>query len=604
MALAPLEAAIDLMWDQYLKLRAEGWEDLPTNFPKTFRPEWIMWHSLREFYQNCLDEVESLDIIRTAEGLEIRDTGRGVNIEDFIMRSKEKKCWHRGQFGEGLKIACIVCLRNGYPVMIYAAGTPGKVIKPVFVKTTVRPGLEVGLLHFLWREFPKERGTTVKIFNYRGDVYRDRVFQNVPRGTIVSSRSVLVCEEKYRENVMFDYPEGGPYRLYARDLYVSEWWKPALYSYNLWTVKLDPNRVGVKTDEMHLLWSDVRSIWSGLKNEEAVRKLFRNTVGIEEPSLIELDGFEYYGGLTVNWESRPVWKRVWDEMYGTKTCYYTTDEYARQADHQGWKVMRVPWQLHRTLDSIGVKSDEGVYRDYLMALRVPVDPEELTATQQRNLVLAYWLHTRIAPMYQVERGPVAPVKVVPYRQLEFRGEYMDGEVRLREDILHSEEDTIIVFVHEYAHHTCPECDDNTNEMDEEIRLIAWYIWRMGGERPTLRELYDMFTGQYGVTPKFRPTGRVPPVEKPPFKVGNEVKVVTGPFSGDVGVVTEVSRMDERWEVAVKLRDQPSPIWFPAYRLEVVGRPLRAPFFSPLERQRAVIDKLRRNIERLRERFLT
>jgi hypothetical protein len=67
--------------------------------------------AIREILQNSLDETElstgNPDVtIRTNEtGTWIIDNGRGIDGNAFIIGSSEKKCWMRGYYGEGLKLA-------------------------------------------------------------------------------------------------------------------------------------------------------------------------------------------------------------------------------------------------------------------------------------------------------------------------------------------------------------------------------------------------------------------------------------------------------------------------------------------------------------------
>jgi hypothetical protein len=81
--------------------------------------------AIREIIQNALDETElstgtpDVTIKIDEAGTWIIDNGRGLDGNAFIIGNSEKKCWMRGYYGEGLKLALGFFLLKEYPVYIF-----------------------------------------------------------------------------------------------------------------------------------------------------------------------------------------------------------------------------------------------------------------------------------------------------------------------------------------------------------------------------------------------------------------------------------------------------------------------------------------------------
>ena len=90
------------------EMRSQGWLLAPpTGFQSNYRPQWQMWHALREVYQNCLDETGEFTVAQTQEYTKISDNGKGFMVTALLLGAgtKPKPAYARGQFGEGMKLA-------------------------------------------------------------------------------------------------------------------------------------------------------------------------------------------------------------------------------------------------------------------------------------------------------------------------------------------------------------------------------------------------------------------------------------------------------------------------------------------------------------------
>jgi len=558
----PLAGRIDITEDDIVRLRAEGWDYIPTNMPETYRPYWTLWHAIREFVQNALDETEDFDMRLTSEGLVISDQGEGFLAADLLLHYREKPRWARGQFGEGLKIACVVCLRSGYPVYIW---TKGKVIRPLFLrKRFIERGEihEARVIYFFWKEFPRERGTTVLIQGYTGELYLDRFVQRLPQESFIFNLPGEIEGHRYTDSII-DYPVGtaGPrtHRLYVRDIYVTDFWAPTLYSYNLWRVKLDPDRVGVQ-NPMEVV-DRIGTLWAYCTNKEAIQLWMKNAVKPKP----EIEFLEMKESFWINYKNKDLWREVWRELFGD-AILRTDEELARRARHLGFTVIEAPGPVVDTLRGI-VKTDKEAIEDYEKKLRVPISPDELTRTQQKHLALAYWLVEKLLYLYALDRRTIKKPQITAFKIFPTPGAYMTDEIIIRQDTLDSESKTVEVLIHELAHHTCDGCEDLTDRHVSEMEYLAWLLYILR-ERPTGWDLYEAME-KHGITPKFKPRGKRPE-RKPvyPIKQGDIVKIVSGLFAGQWGRVLKVWIDDQgRYMAMIYRRDSPSPISVPIEHLE-------------------------------------
>jgi len=544
----PLAGRIDITDEDLPRLKAEGWDYIPTNITSEYRPYWEMFHAIREFIQNSLDETETFDIRMTAEGLEISDQGSGFLVTDLLFHFREKPKWARGQFGEGLKIACLVCLRNGYPLYIW---TTDKVIRPLFLrKIFTERGVvhETRVIYFFWHTFPRERGTTVLIQGYKGEMFLDRFVQKLPSQSFVFSRQGKIDDHRFTHS-MIDYPVGtagiGPHRLYVRDIYVTDI-ESALLSYNLWEVDLDPDRVGLR--EPREVEDEIKTLWAYCTNKDLIRLWMRNAVVPPLPPPVTF--MEMTVSLWIMSENAELWREVWKELFG-ESVLRTEETLARRATHLGFKVVEAPYSVVDTLRHV-VKTDRDVVREDEAKRRVPMSPDSLTITQQKNLALVYWLQEKILYLYATDRGPKAEAKIIVYLELAHAGEQVGDQVRFRKDTLDDESSAVEAFIHEMAHYTSDGAEDLTDDHVREMEYLSWLFWLLR-ERPSSWDLWDAMM-KHGITPKFKPKGARPKVIPVyPVKIGDMVKVVAGIFSGQWGRVTHVKIIPETGSWTASLR---------------------------------------------------
>ena len=91
---------------------------------KEYCSTWVISDAIREVLQNAIDTKTDVSITQNGEGWEVRDSGVGVKLSDFLLgrSSKQGDVEAIGQFGEGLKIACLVLARNSRVIVVEALG--------------------------------------------------------------------------------------------------------------------------------------------------------------------------------------------------------------------------------------------------------------------------------------------------------------------------------------------------------------------------------------------------------------------------------------------------------------------------------------------------
>ena len=235
--------------------------------------------AIREIIQNSLDETElstgtpDVTIKIDEAGTWIIDNGRGLDGNAFIIGNSEKKCWMRGYYGEGLKLALGFFLLEGYPVYIFSNK---KVFKPVFLPAKK----EKAWLDILLGESALSgEGTKILIANYKPDkkMLNELVsFKNEDIKDKIIDRIIMKGKECDYEKPLTIYDS--PNLLYMRNLLVgkaSEVTKRnSFFTYDLWWFRLDVSR-NLLTYSMPNLFVQVAN---AIEKSEKFRKAFAKKI--------------------------------------------------------------------------------------------------------------------------------------------------------------------------------------------------------------------------------------------------------------------------------------------------------------------------------------
>jgi hypothetical protein len=257
--------------------------------------------AIREILQNSLDETElstgTPDVtIKTDEkGTWIIDNGRGLDGNAFIIGNSEKKCWMRGYYGEGLKLAIGFFLLKGYRVYIFSNK---KVFKPIFLPVKK----EKAWLNILLGEATRsEKGTKILIAGYKADKKMlDELisFKNPDIKDKIVDKIIMKGKNCNYERPLTIYDH--PNLLYMRNLLVGKanevTKRKSFFTYDLWWFRLDVSR-NLLTYSMPNLFIQVAS---AIEKSEKFRKAFAKK--IVEADMIKVN--QKHGGKIIEFSPR------------------------------------------------------------------------------------------------------------------------------------------------------------------------------------------------------------------------------------------------------------------------------------------------------------
>jgi len=236
------------MMQEIIQEVVEGWRTITYPISLQYRKEWGMWEAIREIKQNALDECGGFIETRYSDALEIRDKGKGLAVRHLLFGVSDKDgVTTRGKFAEGLKIAMVVCLRNGYPVHIRS--------NRLEIVTQVGKIENEPVLQVKYRYTRPIKGTKVTIMGYTGPSYNER-FTIGKAKLFTYGKSHII--------------EGGG-NLYVKNIWVAPL-KDSMFSYDLWDVRLSESRGIASEWDVH---SEIGRIWSVVDSVDLFIKLFQ-----------------------------------------------------------------------------------------------------------------------------------------------------------------------------------------------------------------------------------------------------------------------------------------------------------------------------------------
>jgi len=506
---------------------------ISTSFQPKERPEWNILDSVREFVQNSLDETEEVKLEieapvphpfsrKKAPCLHISDEGGGFGVKQIFFGSGEKfGKFLRGRFGEGMKIACIVALREGYDVRI---DTVGMTIFPVLVKEILpqpRPDgtvveEEVITLKFPYTSSKREKGTVVTIYGYKPVLKKIRrrfvpfLLEDEPEALIAKvnykekyfeSEGATLTEDRYG-HILKLYPPKKV--LYVRDIYVGEmkelFNRTSIFSYNAWDITLTRER-----NRPADMWEAQRDIiWllatAGLEVKEVREEVFKRLVKISSPDEGLLEWVDAYIG------SSETWVKAFEKKFGKNVCRYTDAKISKYVEHVGYKVLFMPSWL---ANLAGIKADKEVASEHGKKQKKEIPDEELSEEELSRLeflrelkdvlLRLYGEAKEISRVYPLEKREVSPVEI---KAAEFEADPVTGQTpvgiwlkekiyisrdKLREGLISS----MNVFVHEFAHHVSESPDlteQHSKALSEVGTLAAVAMFLSSSLRNTITEL--------------------------------------------------------------------------------------------------------------------
>ncbi|MEM3484786.1 MAG: ATP-binding protein [Candidatus Methanomethyliaceae archaeon] len=431
---------------------------MTTDYP--LRRNWTDWMAVREFVQNALDIEERLygyDNIKINiykdefDQYHIVDRGPGINIDAFRLGGSDKKCYERGHFGEGLKVALAYFCAKSLP--IYVFNRNGQVFKPIISPSSNLILLVIGRsdrrpegTEVIFRSFKENFNIHLMIFQewlkkYRYKRYIVKYMED-PSGTCAKScpNAIVISNEP------IDY-------LWVRDIQVNRiskiTGKPSYFGYNLWWVNLEPNRVSVASI------SDLNTAIALSYTPEAVIELLDRLLVKSSTNKFALIDRNYFESGYMDWfysskeVKQAVAKWVNDHNFAVVENPNALDWYAYIGVNP-LLVSDTMRDLFYYAPTAEKKALELLNKDYNLAMSNLIDRESFTLHERINLRIAeviidyLYRHT----FYKREECPQI---LVAKDCGTARGLNVENSIIIDRDSLGRLDSTLSVALHEFAH---------------------------------------------------------------------------------------------------------------------------------------------------------
>ena len=434
---------------------------MTTDYP--LRRGWNDFMGIREFVQNALDIEERVFGYEGIEvgvhvdkiGLHISDRGPGISYEAFRLGGTDKKCWERGYYGEGLKVAMAYFAYKNLPVYVF--NRRGQVYK-----SFVSPGTNLVLIaigranpvtgtEVIVYGLPEKNPKWADVSSVKRIIFKEWLRQDPSLYILTTSKWMIDTCKFERPNFIVAHSDRrvNTNFLWVRDIAVNNidtiTGSPSVFGYNLWWVDLEPNRITV-TSVPELGKQVARGF-----DTKAVKE-FLDRVVVEtkiKRGLFETELVDWWATTDEAKEACASW--VKDHKYG-----FTTNERALDwALYLGVKPLIVPYNMKylfgkaQTLEDVIIV--KGIKR-IAAAEKNAIPLEELTLRERCNMraaeIIMENIHTLIFGMNKLAPSVITTREMIGTEVGTVRGE----EIYILRDTLETVEDALETVLHEYAHY--------------------------------------------------------------------------------------------------------------------------------------------------------
>ena len=417
-----------------------------TTLELTLNPEyvkdWGVWEAIREFLQNALDSQDlgykaEISYVTNTKEPQLRIVTEGVTIDrDTLLLGTTNKSGRnnqRGEFGEGMKLACLVLVRNGLKVRIKSGNeqwTP---------KIDFSGNFNSELLM-----------VDTAPCKYRNQVQVDVIGLSPNDWKTIQSRVLDLKKPKKDEVMSVGYNKilmGDRFQnlLFVKGIFVCQLPGKYYFGYDLDSVSLDRDRR--LADPWDLRYAISKTL------ESAVSK---DLLPIHEVMTILNGDFEEHAAVASNvYNSNALSKGVtaaFVKKHGEETIPVSDTAQSVEARHYGFNTVVVSKGIKSLIEQeLGDFETKKKSKKYDIKQRYSVS--DLTEEEELNLMWAFELVSNVEP-------DVDNVTVAEFFDEKVRGLFKDGEIYLAKKIMMDRQEVIRVTIHEAAHHYGA---DGTNE---------------------------------------------------------------------------------------------------------------------------------------------
>jgi len=418
---------------------------------------WTIQDAIREIIQNGLDTGTEITFGQDGELVEISDGGLGLKLSDFIIGRSSKRDNKNviGQFGEGLKIGCLVLAREGRQVSIVSLGK-----RYDFSIQYDGTWQEKLLTIDITDRQTASRGTTVIIQCSTEEISKARnlfmqlnpqpVVDKIGTGSDVSGSEILDT----------------PGIIYVNGLAVTK--IEALYGYNFKKKELvNRDRAAIGHSQIKNCIAEALSYTT---NREVISNLLTTAKALADKGTTPAE-FDVMFTPRKN-----TWLKIIKELFGRRVCLSSHNPQTDlTAVEKNWVVLQLPWNFWYSLQRILPKADV-VIKD---TKRI-VPFSRLTASQKEFFKRGKGIADEIAGEAGLKPYPVK-IFVDKEKKDETRlfnfdqtGYYVDGVAGVCLETIQNEDlgKMVGTLMHEYVHGNCGHSDNSRDFENDLTDVIA------------------------------------------------------------------------------------------------------------------------------------
>ena len=421
-----------------------------TTISPEYCPAWGIKEALRELIQEGLD-VEAMHGCQVTFSKKdgyfiIRDNGPGLEMSSLVMGISTKRNHETtiGQFGEGLKLACLVLARLGRHMLIESRD---RQIKPIIDKS---PIFNCDVLAFAVKKCFPCVGTMIKVQASEEEVKEamDLFLRLSDKQFYIPGIGQATADDEV-------FLPGGYIFVQGVVVTVPDRSADFLFSYNFRDKELQGrDRWAVDISAVSSL---IRKAWETCTNTEMIKMLLE-AVKENKYSYLEVSR-----GLVPPYLTDPykeIWQGVAGEVFHKVLIKDTYDNsQLERVKMLGYEVADVHYRAHELLLSLGVRTVTWINRQ--LGLYEAVDEKKLSPLQKYNLKQV----RKLTKKYISSDIEILPVH---YLCSGFSGQYSgDNKVYLSVDVLRDPYQALKTVVHEYAHYSSS-ADDYTENFQSAL----------------------------------------------------------------------------------------------------------------------------------------
>lgn len=405
----------------------------------TYLREWRLNEAIREIVQNARDsDLDGHRMRFEHKGEKLIVSNEGVVLDHSVfLLGKTGKAGHpeaAGKFGEGLKLAMLVCAREEIPMVIRNGS---EVWEPKIEASERFAGEEVLVIHIR-----------------KGNAFRDRFQVEIAFPLDVWEENkwkYLFCEPPPRKEVV-NTPTG--------KLLLGEKYKGCIFVKGIFVCRAgvdygyDFNQAELDRDRR------VMSSWDIQANARPILLAAANRgEGIDHLRIYEMMRQESADAKVSSWESvsddmSDIIRDTFVKLHGQDAVPVRTTAESSEMEHLGKKGVLVGETLSNVLRRSFGDIDK-LRKELSGQVTSQVSWHEMTAQEKHHLKNAIDCINQADPDLKVN---LSNVEVVTFRDGRMMGMFKDGKALLSRHVLADHVDTMSTLVHEVAHRKGPDGD--------------------------------------------------------------------------------------------------------------------------------------------------